>query len=764
MVAALRDVRVLDLTTGVAGPLAAMLLADFGADVVKAEPPHGDPGRTRPGFALFNRGKRSFVLDPHAADDRLGALLAGADTCVTGTGSAALGLGPAALDDLTVRHPSLVHLHMPPYLEDTPWAGGAESNALLSAVLGLSRRQSSYAGGPVDPVYPHLLYVQAIWGACTAAAALVERRRSGHGQRVTVGGAHGAMVAMPLQFLLTPGTEPSATDVGPGGPSPLYSRYKCADGRWLFVAGLTAKFQRTALTVLGLDHLLDDAGGELERLLAPENRPALRARVAATFATRTCDDWHLAFTAADCPTAPVAVRDGWLDHPQVRAIGMAVTTTGPDGPGAGPVTLPGNPINLTATPASPGHPAPRLGDGGDVGWDPRPGPAGDAVHRAGPLAGYRVLDLGMVLAGPYTGTLLAELGADVVKVEIPDGDGWRERGFIYIRGQQGLALDLRTDEGRALFLRLVRGADVVIDNFRPGVLDRLGIGHAELLAANPRVVALSITAFGAGGPMSDAPGFDPLLQAMSGIMAAQGGDDEPVLLTMAVNDVTVAALTALAACVGLAHRDRTGEGQSGWTSLAGAATFVQCEELVRAPGREQATVGGRDFPGPGALDRFYRTTDGWIRLRAAEPDAERAVAALLGDPPPASEEETARRLDDRFATLSRRAAMSALIAAGVPAVPARSVTELPDDLQMRRWDVFHRLDRPDAPSLYATGRWAGFSRTPNDRVLVAPGVGEHTTAVLRRLGLDDDAIAGLCERGVVRQGAPMVPRSFGSYR
>ena len=767
---ALRDVRVLDLTTGIAGPLASMLLADFGADVVKAEPPAGDPGRMRPGFAAFNRNKRSQVLDPGTeyGRRRLKSLLAGADVCVTGSGSEGFGLGAADVDELAVRYPSMVHLHMPPYLEDTPWPGGAESNSLLSAALGLSLRQSSFDGGPVDPVYPHFLYVQAIWAACTAAAALAERRRSGHGQRITVGGVHGAMVAMPLQFLLTPGVQPGDTAVGPGGPSPLYSRYRCADGGWLFVAGLTPKFQRAALRVLGLDGLLnaDGVDDDLERLLAPENRPDLRVRIAGVFATRSCADWQQAFAAADCPTAPVATRDDWLDHPQVRAIDMAVPLTDP---AHGPVTVPGNPIHLTATPATIRHPAPVLGGGGDACWTPRPEPAAAASHRPGPLAGYRVLDLGMVLAGPYTGTLLAELGADVVKVEIPSGDSWRERGFIYIRGQRGLALDLRTVEGREIFFRLVRDADIVIDNFRPGVLDRLGIGHRQLLTANPRLVALSITAFGEGGPMSDAPGFDPLLQAMSGLMAAQGGDDEPVLLTMAVNDVTVAALTALAACVALVHRDRTGEGQSGWTSLAGAATFVQCEELVRSHGRAPAPVGGRDFRGPGPFDRFYRTADGWIRLQALDENALDALRRLLAAPTGSSPslqsgEITAGGLERYFADRTQREAMCELIGAGVPAAPARPITELPGDLQMRRGEVFHRLPRPGAPDLYATGRWAVFSRTPNDRVLAAPGVGEHTVEVLRGIGLGETEIADLRERGIVREGNPMVPRSFGAYR
>lgn len=767
MDSALDGVRVVDLSSGIAGPLAAMLLADFGADVVRVESSCAAPDRARAGFAMFNRNKRSLVLDPHSEEARtdLRTALAGADVCVAGP--VAESVFAADIDRATREDRSLIYVQMPPYLDDTPWSGGVESNALLSAALGTSLRQSSFDGGPVDPVYPHFLYVQAVWGACAAVAALLERHASGHGQTVTVGGVHGAMVTMPLQFLLTPGMNQSDTAVGPGGPSPLYSRYRCADGAWLFLAALTPKFQRAALDVLGLSELLtrDGVDGDLETLLAHDNRPMLRERLRQTFATRTCADWQASFKAADCPVAALGSRDDWLDHPQIKAIDMAVTVTDPE---RGGVTMPGNPIWLTATPATVDRPAPRPGEGAErvTHWTPRTVPSGTAPQRPGPLAGYRVLDLGMVLAGPYTGTLLAELGADVIKVEVPTGDSWRERGFIYIRGQRGLALDLRSEEGREVFDQLVRDADVVVDNYRPGVLERLGIEHERLLHLNPALVALSITAFGVGGPMGGEAGFDPLLQAMSGVMAAQGGDSEPVLLTAAINDVTVAALTALAACIALMYRERTGNGQSGWTSLAGTATFIQCEELIRMAGRTAAPVGGRDFPGPGALDRFYATADGWVRLHAVRADAaalERLVAPAAGRFPE-SADETVQVLQRFFAGRTQRAALAELADAGVPAAPTRPMTELPDDPRLRRWDVFHRLPRPDQSSLYATGRSVRFSRTPNDAVLLAPGVGEHTTEILHELGLGDETIDELRNRGVVRQGEPMVPRSFGAYR
>jgi crotonobetainyl-CoA:carnitine CoA-transferase CaiB-like acyl-CoA transferase len=174
----------------------------------------------------------------------------------------------------------------------------------------------------------------------------------------------------------------------------------------------------------------------------------------------------------------------------------------------------------------------------------------------------RVLDLGAVIAGPYAGSLLAELGADVVKVEPPTGDSFRGPGFsAYNKGQRSLAIDLRRPQGRDAFLALARHADVVIDNYRPGVLARLGLDRDALAAVNPAIVSMSSTGFGDHGPLGEEAGFDPVLQAMSGMMRAQGGDDRPVFFSVPVNDVTTAASVALGVSAAVLHARRTGEGQ-----------------------------------------------------------------------------------------------------------------------------------------------------------------------------------------------------------
>ena len=184
-----------------------------------------------------------------------------------------------------------------------------------------------------------------------------------------------------------------------------------------------------------------------------------------------------------------------------------------------------------------------------------------------------------------------------------------------------------SEAGHALFLDLARGADIVIDNYREGVLERLRIDYASLRAVKPEIITISLTGFGEGGPLGSEPGFDPVLQAFSGMMHAQGGDSDPVFMRLPVNDVAGAATLALGAVLALLHQRRGGGGQRGWTSLAGQSGMMQSDEIVRYDGRRPSHRGGADFAGPDPLDRYYRTRDGWLRLQAVDVAAARDGAA-----------------------------------------------------------------------------------------------------------------------------------------
>ena len=220
----------------------------------------------------------------------------------------------------------------------------------------------------------------------------------------------------------------------------------------------------------------------------------------------------------------------------------------------------------------------------------------------------------------------------MIKVEPPEGDSFRVPGFHFNRGQRSLAINLRATAGHDAFLRLVAASDVVIDNYRPGVLEHLGIDYDSLAAVKPGIITVSVTGFGAVGPMAGRPGFDPILQAMSGMMAAQGGDSDPVFFTLAVDDVTAACFSVLGTCAALYHRMTGGGGQCVTTSLAAVAAFMQCGELIEYAGRPAAPVGGRDYQGPSPLRRYYRTADGWIRLSLNSAEQAGALLDWAGRP------------------------------------------------------------------------------------------------------------------------------------
>jgi crotonobetainyl-CoA:carnitine CoA-transferase CaiB-like acyl-CoA transferase len=677
---------VVDSSVGTAGSLAAWLLALQGAEVWRTTPLEGgDPAA---------RVWASATQDATGAD--VDELLRRADLHVTSFLDADL---PAP------AHERQVQLATPPFLgSGTPWAGGAESDPLLAATVGTSLRQASVEDVPVESIYRHLVTVQGVWAAACAVAALVEREGSGLGQRVTVGGLHGAMVASAaaLTFDGAAPTPPAPTGRRPGGSGgavPFYRTYRCADGEWLFLAALTPRFTTIAFDVLGVAHLLEEPGRAA--MLAPPRSDEAIAEIAAVFATRPRDEWLALLHDAGCPAGPLLDRDDWLDHPQLAAIGMRVDRDG--------MVLPGNPIHLT--------PAAPAGAGAARPLAPRTG---------GPLAGVRVLDLGAIIAGPFGASLLAELGADVVKVEPLAGDSFRGPGFAaYNKGQRGIALDLQHPDGRQALLDLAATADLVVDNYRPGVLGRLRLRHQDLLEVNPSISALSVTGFGEGGPLGEEPGFDPVLQAMSGMMRAQGGDADPVFFTVPVNDVTAAATGALAGALAVLHQRRTGTGVRAWTSLAGMSVLLQAGELVRYDGRPPAAVGGEDHPGPAPDDRYHAVADGWVRVRGAA-------------------------ADPRWATMTRAEVVAACTAAGVPAAPAQRVTELLDDGAVVEAGALHRDPRPKRESWWTAGRHARFSRTERDDTLVSPSLGEHTREVLAEAGFDAARIEALLADGVAR--------------
>jgi crotonobetainyl-CoA:carnitine CoA-transferase CaiB-like acyl-CoA transferase len=782
----LDGIQVVDLSQGTAGPVVGMFLADFGAEVIKAEPPGGDPARSLPGFAAWNRGKKGVTADPADPARRrwLGELIAGADVCLVSDGGPLAGYG---LDRwrLLRDNPRLVLVETPAYAGEAPWHGGAESHGLLAAALGVAWRQSSHDGGPVESVARFLLQVHGVWAAACTVAALVERERSGFGQLVSVSGVQAAMEANIGSFSVDPALPDPPTGIGPGGRHPTYTRFAARDGKWLASGALGAKFETALLGVLGLSWMLREErmGGRVQNLVRPGNIAWANELTRAAFLTRDRDEWLGLMAALGIPCGPLGDRDQWLDHEQVRAIGMRAEV---DDPQRGRVVMPGVPVRLTAAPGRVRGPAPALGehDGTVAPRPPRAAPGGPPPLREGPLSGFRVLDMGTFVAGPYAGALLAEVGADVIKVEPPDGDPFRVSGFVFNRGMRSLSVNLRAPEGADAFRRLARASDVVINSLRPGVAAALGVDYATLAAGHPGLIEVTLSAYGEGGPLGGQPGVDMVIQGLSGMMSAQGGDSEPVANTIAIIDVTTAAMLALSAVLALLHRERgggdgpgdgsgaprdrrPGRGQRAWASLAATAAYLQTGEIVRYPGRPPAPAGGRDYLGTDPFDRYYQVSDGWVRLdapRPAEVTAAALTAAGLPVDPVSFGTDPGAALAAALSGLTSAAAADRLNGARVPAVPARRVSGVVRDPQLVQAELVHVRPGADGAAYVTPGRLASFSRTPRFGPLRSPGVGEHSRAVLRAAGLTDAEAEALISAGTVIAGDPMPQGLPTAYR
>ncbi len=401
----------------------------------------------------------------------------------------------------------------------------------------------------------------------------------------------------------------------------------------------------------------------------------------------------------------------------------------------------------------------------------------DARHDlTGPLEGVRVVEATTTWAGPMCGALLADLGADVIKVELPEGEMARRAppflpghepplSFMQAtvnRNKRSLCLDLRQPDGAALFRRLAARSDVVIENFRPGGMERFGLGYEQLRAERPELIYVSISGFGHFGPDADQVGYDPLAQAASGFLSLNGDPDGgPVKSPTFLADDLAGLHGALAALAALRHRDRTGEGQRVDVSLLDA---------VLAHSNGYLTLGalGIDLPRLGnefriaAPARVYRCRDGevmtgvlldahWRRLCALWQTPERADDPRYATTPARLERraEVDTMLAEWLASRSRADALESLRQAGVPAAPVRTYAEAAADPHVRERDMLQRVPQSDGVTAPITGPAAKLSRTPQRVRSPAPALGAHTEAILGELGLSADELTRLRERGVI---------------
>jgi crotonobetainyl-CoA:carnitine CoA-transferase CaiB-like acyl-CoA transferase len=768
---ALHGIRIVECAQDIAGPYAAMLLAEQGADVIKIEPPGGDRARALPGFHVWNRSKRNVIADliTDAGRARLHALCAHADVLITDSLPQSDTL---SYDALAASNPALIHCWMPPYGGRGPDADAFASDDLVAARSGLLASQWGYREGPVFITLPVASYGTAMLAVGAVCAALNARIRTGRGQQIEVSWLAGAFAMQTGGVVAHPALlRVMAMVRDPQGVIPVYRLFKASDD-WLFIAcGNSTFFNKLCLVFerpeLVSDHRLDGAPWAI----APAYWAEIKQLIQSIVATKPRAEWLRLLDQADIPCAPVLTRSDFIDDPQVAHLGMRQVI---DDPHLGRTIQMGVPVNLRATPGATQCAAPRLPDAATqngetkVAWrvtGPTPRaishlPSAIRSEATGPLAGTLVLDFTSYIAGPSAAMLLALAGADVIKIEPPSGDPFRAFGFGFFgwnQGKRGIALDFSKPESRATVYDLVRRADVLVENLRPGATQRLGIDYETIAAINPRLIYGSITAFGSSGPRGQEAGFDPLLQARSGVMAAQGGrGGDPVFLACAACDYAVGLLAAFGVMAALYARQRTGRGQLVETSLAQAAMAAQSGEFVYYAGRPDMEQGGRDLIGRHPLRRAYQCADGWIFVSATVtqwPALRAAVASACRTDDPTGEPAdgpTGAQLAAIFAGRTRDQVLAQLAAAGVPAAPVLGVAELFDDPQILANDLLHTATAANWGEFRQTGTLVHYAATPVTIARVAPQRGEHNEEILRDvLGYSSERIGLLRSRGAL---------------
>jgi len=770
MTGPISGLRVLDLSDSMAGAICTMLLADYGAEVVRVEPPGGGLTRRTGGAVTWDRGKRSLLADLGvAADGALVRRLARtADVVIEGAAPARRGLDWPAL---ARANPALVFCKLTAY---GPREGDDGSNAhefLAAARLGVMAALPGHRDGPIAPGSPTLAYSTGLMAAIAILAAIRARLVTGLGDRVEVSFEDGFLAQRTMGWKSERGVnfvagKSRTGELDTGRLRLILKMFECADGgRVQIHTGAAGAFMRT-MEVLGLTDRISPVIGahEMACPLTDEDMVVM-AEVPAIFRSRTAEAWCERFWAREVACLPVLPPGAAFSDAQVRHAGLIRRVRDPE---LGEIEIVGPVASFSETPGEIRGPAPRLGQDNAAlrskGWA---SPGLGAGRRRGalehPLDGVRIVEFSSYFAAPYGSRLLASLGAEVIKVEPTGGDVFRAMVDPFAGGNWGkraIAFDLKAPEGRKITAALLASADVVQNNMRPGTGERLGVDAASARAANPHGIYHYAPGYGSTGPKSRLLAFAPLISGFTGALHMFGGPGNAPHMGFGNEDYFGGEVAAATILLALIHRERTGQGQSVESPLLHSSLLVVSEWFLK-DGRARTARARVDqaLTGFGPFHRLYQCLDGWIALactRSAEHRAVKRVVLPPGRRRTGAGEAAAEALAYEFFARPAASWVAALREVGVPCVEVSEADYyddyLGDDAQAASGRLFEfehpSIGKVRGPDLmFRAARFKGRAGAP------APALGADSRAILRELGLGDDAEA-LIARGLVVAADP----------
>jgi crotonobetainyl-CoA:carnitine CoA-transferase CaiB-like acyl-CoA transferase len=764
---ALAGIRVIDFGQYIAGPLAAMLLGDYGAEVVRVDPPAG-PRWKHPANAVLQRNKRSIILDLHDERDRENArtLVASADVVIEGFRPGVmsrLGLSP---DESRARNRGLVWCSIPGFGHDDPRAQLQGWEGIVCAAAGVyAPKAFTRSGGPRFSAIPHASNFAGFIAAHSIVAALIGRERDGHGDHIEVplfdaafeasGPAAEAPSSIDLSFLGTTAgiTNPAVSDA---------ALFTGRDGRQI----------RKGTPARGFHRLWDAyLPTELKEAQDEDSVRRASALIAELFGSKDAVEWERIGQAEfGAALATFQSAAEWLQDDHAISSDTVLLVEDPE---YGPTRQAGFACRLSETPARVDSPRRTAdADGAAVREElagrhqarvPQ-GVADVAGERAMPLAGVRIVDFSILLAGPGACRVLAEYGADVIKVN-KAAVGWGEIDpltddaimFIGHRtvgaGKRTMFLDLKSAAGQEVATRLLDSADVVHHNFTPAGAARLDLVEDRVRAERPGVVFSVVNLHSAGGWREDHRGHEDHSQAVTGVSVRNGAPGAPEMGSIIVSDNGTAHLSALGVLVALFHRTRTGRGQRVQAALSRTATLSQIPFMVAYEGRTWDEPRGPEATGWSVFNRLYQAADAWFYLVAPSEDARAGVAAVTGlhDLAGLAGRELEDALCDRFRQASAHEWVRRLQSSGVSAHVYRDLADLSEDPLVLDRGLIVGADHPGLGWGLQIGIVGRFASMPDREIAPAAKPGWHTRAVLGELGYSKESIEEMLRDRVVAE-------------